>query len=161
MNPEIKRLARADLRARRQKAQAEELRVLSDAVQRYTTLLTDLSDIIAQYARAASPNRITKIAVDCFFDRQYTFWPLESDNMGSIFEAFISRLGLRFHPSSGVPFYYYPEHYDSNRNFNSERIMPNELCFKYRNSTVYVRPQTIAERAQSVSDYRERGVQFY
>jgi hypothetical protein len=126
----------ACLRASSEEAQAWQLRELSDAVQRYTTLLTDLSDIIAQYARAASPHVRTTIAVDCFGDGQYSFWPFESDSMRSIFEGFVSRVGLSVDPCTPEPYAFYPEH-DSN--LSSERIMPNELCFEYRNATVYCR----------------------
>jgi hypothetical protein len=131
------------------KAQACQLRELSDAVQRCTTLLTDLSDIIAQYARAASPHVRTTIVVDCsnrygdndsLHKQQSICSPLESDTMGSLFNHFLSKLA-------------YSKPYDgSNCNLNNERIMPDELCFEYRNSTVYLRPQTWAERNESVRD---------
>jgi hypothetical protein len=59
--------------------------------------------------------------------RQSHFSPLETDNMGSIFNG-VTRLGLWLEPySTGEPYYYYPEPCDSNCILNSERIMPVEI----------------------------------
>jgi hypothetical protein len=129
---QTKRDRRAQVRGNEQQARERQLRVLSDAVTQYTPLPNVCSRIIAQYGRAASPRERTTITVDDFGDRQLAYCTFETANMGSVFESFERSLG-----GHRGCYYFYPEHYD--KNLSSERIMPSELCFEYRNSTVFCR----------------------
>jgi hypothetical protein len=108
----------------------EWIRERSAAVCKCTKLPDVCSGIIAEYARAASPYEKAMITVDCFGDI-YSFCLRESDTMSMVFKRFENLSG-----SQGM-YYFYPANYDSN--LCTDKIMPTELCFEYRNSTVYCR----------------------